>query len=269
MKKYLLILAAFIFIASGCQKDTKVVPVNPNASPNIKLDLKHSFSQSVDGNGVTTTITYISNGNYDIKVSIPSAFLRPSTGYTYVIYSTSGNSLPNQFTNQGITWETTYKLLTGTGFIAYSNPSTGYAGNSNNFTITAQPAVPDPAQGWVGLYRYYDSDSPSRHYYTNTWEELGSFSQGYEFEKLQGVMYDNATRAPNLIPLYRYYNATSNDHYLTTTMGTYAGYTYDKIIGYISSAASSSTFLQLNEYYSSAGGHVYTSPPRGTFGLYV
>jgi len=127
------------------------------------------------------------------------------------------------------------------------------------FSIYSKPT--DPPTGLIPLYRY-DNPELDRHMYTSDWNELGSFSQGYQFEKVQGYLYTSATGASNLVPLYRYYNSTTSDHYLTTTNATYSGYTYEKILGYISTTPITSADQSLNEYFDSTSGHVYTSPPE-------
>ena len=79
----------------------------------------------------------------------------------------------------------------------------------------------------LGLYEYYNP-TISQHVYTYDWNELGSTSLYYTFIKVLGYTYPSASSAPNLKPIYRYYNAGTGSHYVTDVLGTYPGFVYEK-----------------------------------------
>jgi len=54
---------------------------------------------------------------------------------------------------------------------------------------------------------------------------------GYVYEQIAGYV---QTASDGIsIPLYRFYSASQTDHFYTVTYGTYAGYTYEGIEGFV------------------------------------
>jgi len=91
----------------------------------------------------------------------------------------------------------------------------------------------------IPLYRYFNPKSGD-HFYTTNLDELGKEGKGgYNYEGIAGKVfpaYDHTV--PNLVPLHRYHNAKSGDHFYTTDLTELGingkvGYTHEGIACYI------------------------------------
>jgi hypothetical protein len=98
------------------------------------------------------------------------------------------------------------------------------------------------------LYEYYNSIN-GQHVCTYDWEELGSTSSNYNFIKVMCYTYPSASSAPDLKPIYRYYNASTGSHYTTDLLGSYPGFIYEKVLGYVGTSATSDLNRSLTRYY--------------------
>lgn len=131
-------------------------------------------------------------------------------------------------------------------------------GTTNGILFTYFDMTTFPPYGTVPFYRYWSGPSTD-HFYTTDFNELGGGINGYEYQWIQGHLYD--TQQPDTVPLYRYWNGTLKDHFYTTDwnelgFGKY-GYSYERVAGYVYTTQQSGT-IPLYRYNSSSD-HFYTT----------
>jgi hypothetical protein len=277
------ILSLLVLFALGCQKDSTENhnQVNSQTSPSTHTfkggdgfpvnRVAANYSDYTQTGIVQFDLQYNANGT--TTISMTSSYLKQISATTvdYSIVYTSGVKLVD-FGYQNIDYQVNYVLPPGTWQILAFFQGGSYDqdfGTSNTFVIQAQPTAPNSFV--APLYRYFNAVT-GKHLYTNTWNTYGSNSVGYAFEKVQGYMYSIASdpitlnminpTPDNLIALFNYYNASTNDYLLSTSPTTPSGYAYKGALGYISSTSISNFNVPLSEYYSSSYGYIYTSPPE-------
>ena len=103
----------------------------------------------------------------------------------------------------------------------------------------------------VPLYRYW-KDSDTDHFYTTDPEEIGTTTKGatgkydFVFEGIAG--YCHPTQVADSVPLYRYWQSTSSDHFYTINpkeIGTVTSGQVGKY-GYISEGITCYVFAYAN-----------------------
>lgn len=131
----------------------------------------------------------------------------------------------------------------------------GRSGTDFNATTGNNPNPnPGPPAPPGALYRYFGN---GEHFYTTSWNELGSGRSGYRYEGVQCYIF--TSQSQGTIPLYRYYG--NGDHFYTTNWneigsGRY-GYRYEGVQGYVYPSKKAST-VPLYRYYGN-GDHFYTT----------
>ena len=107
----------------------------------------------------------------------------------------------------------------------------------------------------VPLYRYW-KDSDTDHFYTTDPEEIGTTTKGatgkydFVFEGIAG--YCHPTQVADSVPLYRYWQSTSSDHFYTINpkeIGTVTSGQVGKY-GYISEGITCYVFAYANWVHS-------------------
>jgi len=102
-----------------------------------------------------------------------------------------------------------------------------------------------PLPGWVPVYRYWKAGS-NDHFYTANAGEIGatqhgqSGNHGYQCEGTLG--YISPVQSAGTIPIFRYWNASNNDHFYTANAGEIGasqqgqsgnhGYQCEGVLGY-------------------------------------
>jgi hypothetical protein len=116
---------------------------------------------------------------------------------------------------------------------------------TSTLTIIDEPVAP---AGMICLFRYFDP-SNGQHICTYDWQELACASEGFFFEKVLGYTYPSASSAPNLKPIYRYYKGSDGSHFTTDLLGNYQGFVYEKILGYVGAAPTTTLSRSLTKYF--------------------
>ena len=112
---------------------------------------------------------------------------------------------------------------------------TGNGGNIITQGIVFK-VLKNKVSGTLPLHRYYSPGSGDHFYTTNT-EEIGTTRQGetgkhgYKYEGHIGFVYSSAQ--PLTVPLYRYYNGKTGDHYYKLDEYLPPGYRYEGIQCYV------------------------------------
>ena len=108
----------------------------------------------------------------------------------------------------------------------------GYVAEGFAFRVITQTNV----AGTSPVYRLFKSLSSglSDHFYTASFNEAANAATrlGYAFENVLGYLY-NSARA-RTVPVYRYFNPTTVDHFYTTNPNreNLAGYNFEGILGW-------------------------------------
>lgn len=203
------------------------------------------------------------NGNYNVSAGQKSYNMAHELGHTIGYRHTNWDANGEAVNSTFVLGPYTYNIygantITGTrdGSDAGSVMNGGTALNSwNGFSaldILAQRTVYplDPTQ--IPIYRYA---STSRHFYTNSWSELGLGGNGFNYEGPSGYLYNyNKT---GTVAFYREYNSSSNDHFYTTSNTIPVGYGYEGVLGYVYTTQVAGS-IPLYRYYKPSGGHFYT-----------
>ncbi len=268
MKLKLLLCWIFLLTIFSCKKQnsfkeltvSKSISSKQPAYPNKQAEIFATTAKSNDKKAASYSFLY-DFGSYNATTGTTHVRLYISNGQhyrscTFHLYRTT-----NQYIARVGSGDTDYEadlmLPVGDFYFDVISKYPQVQADSKAFTVKQKPA--DPPNGKLNLYRYYNSQT-GRHYYSTNWNNIGSNGDNYEFEKIQGVIYANP--GTDLVPLYEYYNLTDNDHWYTTNSSGYPGYTMSGIIGYLPTFQTTEATLQLNEYYGSNTGHIYTSPPE-------
>ena len=111
------------------------------------------------------------------------------------------------------------------------------------------------------FYRYYNSQT-KKHFYTANFDELGNGANGFVLEGVAGIVFGRPDQAPGLVPVYRFFNRDSGDHYYATRKyvptENLPGYTMENITCYIFRSRMPGT-MPLFEYYNArSADHFYT-----------
>ncbi|MDN5286110.1 MAG: hypothetical protein JWR38_2384 [Mucilaginibacter sp.] len=268
MKKILPIVYVLLFVfALSCKKESSPSQTSETNTKNTILIDKSTFvykdtitvkNSTKDGklsvneatpSKIIVTITYAGSNKYTITVhidknpgnSIVSYFLEgPNTseniGNGVPDYDTSPRSGTFTLTTPGNYYvEGDWQDETLHGDLTYRFPFTIYA-------------PPQPPAGMIGFYRYFNPVN-GQHIVTSNWEELASTSLNFNFEKVLGYAYPDASSAAGLKPIYRYYNSASGSHYTTDQYGTFTGFVYEKILGYAGINQSAGMSKALTKWY--------------------
>lgn len=127
----------------------------------------------------------------------------------------------------------------------------------------------------VPLFRYWTHESDKGdHHYTTDWNEMRAGkgnAWGYVFEKVEGyVSMNSSCYASGSVPLYRYWSGSNFDHFFTTAYGSYPGYVYEGITGYVYPVSNQAYGTMPNHRYWSGSykDHFYTVT-YGSYGSYI
>jgi hypothetical protein len=254
MKKQLQILFIILCLFASCKKDESLI----KESTNPKLSKQLMEGQSSTPARDPYVEYFFSNyneltGKTHVKLQIEGGTEYPGAKF-YLQYPGNGSKVID-FGEVGTGYETDIILPVGRWTFGMSDD--GLYRESRPFSVKARPSA--PPTGKLNLYRYY-SIITNRHYYTTNWAGLGSNGDNYELEQVQGLLYDSP--GTNRSALYEYYNLSTDDHWYTTTTNGWPGYVLQGPIGYISTVQTSEANVPLDEYYATATGHVYSSPPE-------
>jgi len=292
MKKESTIIAFLLLFLFACQKDaTKQTTANLSNQISSKqitflrtdttTHVNNSYSLDTSKIKVHITgllgpdpvpimslgITYAGNGlyniqpynnqtgkNYDCDYAIYTAYSGGSTLYKD-LGRNNGNELTQAYVGS-LPVSSYYLQVT-----YFSGPLSGGVDptEKEQFAIYAQPAVPT---GMACLLRYFNNTT-GQHICTSNWEELGSYSEGFEYEKVLGYMYPNATQGSNLQYLYRYYDATTGTHFETNIYADYSSYVYEGILGCVGITSSGTLINPVDEWYdATSNDHFNCVPPE-------
>jgi len=202
------------------------------------------------GNGYCGQAYFPINGNPGAQVKINLTFLAPS--YTSnqiesVIIHELGHTIGFRHTNWKALSEpliaqdpntfaraiATQILGTPTGDDVASIMNGGTCGNSSIALsdydkIAVQFIYPlnSPVAGSVPVFRYCSTRGD--HFYSTDYSELGNGNNNaYIFEGVAFFVFNTAVS--DSVPIYRYNNPTTGDHYYTQVYGAYSGYNYEGI----------------------------------------
>jgi hypothetical protein len=174
-------------------------------------------------------------GSTTTSVSYSSPTYTPSVSVNIPSYGGGGRStVPiHRFWHAGIN-DHFYTTNSGEGF------PHGYQSEGVGFNLSS---VQTP--GLVPVYRYYKNDTKD-HFYTSNSTEIGvvspgmSGNHGYVCEGILG--YISPSPMPGTIPVYRYWKASTHDHFYTTNSGEIGaitsgvtgnhGYMCEGVLGY-------------------------------------
>jgi len=160
-------------------------------------------------------------------------------------------------------------------------PNTGYIGtdsftyeadNGSNLSTPATVTIVNQQQANSSnttdpVYRFYDA-ATNQHFYTANTSEKDSLianpSSGYSYEGQ--AFKDSLTAGAGLIPLYRFYSATSSDHFFTTNeteknqiINTPSeGYNFEGVAFYVLGADATVDSNIYRFYNSQIGQHLFT-----------
>jgi len=105
------------------------------------------------------------------------------------------------------------------------------------------------------IYRLYDSSTEHRLVTCNPNEIRALAEAGWNIEGHMGFLY--TSQQPGSIPVYRFYNPGSSDHYYSTDSATPSGYQFEEILGYAPSTPTDLT-RPLYQYFKPGFAHLYT-----------
>lgn len=134
----------------------------------------------------------------------------------------------------------------------------------SNFDILAvqflYPQNP-PVAGAVPVFRYFSRATTGNHFFTRDYNDLGNGSNnGYIFEGIGFFAF--SAQVGGSVPVYRYYQSSSDDHFYTTNFNTLGngalGYVYEGIRFYAYPAALNGSRPVFRYYNSGAVDHFYT-----------
>jgi hypothetical protein len=121
------------------------------------------------------------------------------------------------------------------------------------------PANP-PVAGTVPVFRYYGRDSNQDHFYTMHYGEIGGGSNwAYIFEGIGFHAF--ATQVPNSVPIYRYYSASTGNHFYSAYQEN-NGWPLEGIGFYAYTSAINGARPVYRYYSPSRGDHFYTLNPN-------
>jgi hypothetical protein len=107
-----------------------------------------------------------------------------------------------------------------------------------------------PVAGTVPVFRYNKNGNLGEHFYTTNYNELAQGSNtGYIFEGV--AFFAFPTQVSGSEPVYRYYNATVNDHFYTRSAVTPGGYSLERIAFYAYPSALNGS-VPVYRYYNGA-----------------
>jgi len=132
-----------------------------------------------------------------------------------------------------------------------------------SFTIIAPPTLPT---GMIGVYRY-NNPVNGQHIITSDWEELGSASLNFAFEKTLGFMCPSLSSAANTKPIYRYYDISTGSHFTTDKYADFSPLAYEKILGYVGISQTTDMSKALSKWFNvSVDDHFVCVPPAVPLG---
>ncbi|MFC5283525.1 MAC/perforin domain-containing protein [Pedobacter alpinus] len=232
--------------------------------------------------GITASVTKIFNITTNLETNYNETYITTNSNSTLSYRTKGGNSsIPNNqisFINGSIPtttisisdWESTVNLsssimidIANEGLISISelvtDPTKKAAlQNYINSYIYANSVQldNDPTLNTSIFYRLYHRSS-RRHHYTADPSELQSLqSSGWVIEGNIGKI--KTAQVVNTVPLYRYYNYFTKDHYFSTSITRPNGYDSEGIAGYV--YTTSNTFTNpIYQYNYSGGDHLYTN----------
>jgi hypothetical protein len=123
---------------------------------------------------------------------------------------------------------------------------------------------------WGSSFVRYWNPTDCDHFYTAGISEIGYGAYGYTFESIEGVTF-LTPYSYSTTPLYRFYHSGITDHFYTTDYneGINAGYTYEGVVGYVSTS-SHTNYVPLYQHWNANGGdHFYTTNPTEGGGDWV
>jgi astacin len=116
----------------------------------------------------------------------------------------------------------------------------------------------EPPPQTTRLFRYWGN---SDHFYTTSWNELGSGRHGWRYEGVQCYIYPRP--ATGSTPLFRYFNGNITDHFYTTNWNELragrSGWVLEGIQGYVYPQRQANTIPLYRYWNSSIGDHFYTT----------
>ena len=123
---------------------------------------------------------------------------------------------------------------------------------------TIYPEAPPAPSGSVPVFRYYNRTEFQDHFYTRTYSELGDGSNdGYNFEGIAFYAFKN--RVANSVPVTRWFNATTGNHYYTADSTEIPQGSVNQGVAFYAYPSAINNALPVHRYYnSSTDDHFYT-----------
>ena len=118
----------------------------------------------------------------------------------------------------------------------------------------------EPPPQTTRLFRYWNPGAGD-HFYTTSWNELGSGRNGWVYEGVQCYIYPRPTTGST--PLFRYYNGRITDHFYTTNWNELRagrnGWVLEGIQGYVHTRSLAGAIPLYRYWNPGIGDHFYTT----------
>lgn len=116
----------------------------------------------------------------------------------------------------------------------------------------------EPPPQTTRLFRYWGN---SDHFYTTSWNELGSGAHGWVYEGIQCYIFPHPVTGT--VPLFRYFNGRITDHFYTTNWNELragrSGWILEGIQGYVFRRRQAGTIPLYRYWNPRIGDHFYTT----------
>jgi hypothetical protein len=123
---------------------------------------------------------------------------------------------------------------------------------------TIYPEAPPAPSGTVPVFRYYNGHEFQDHFYTRNYSELGDGSNdGYHFEGI--AFYAFKTQVANSVPVTRWFNSTTGNHYYTTDPTEIPPGSVNQGVAFYAYPSAINNALPVQRYYNASfDDHFYT-----------